>query len=191
MGVTESYARMLKGLLPPGRWLLVSDGVLSETLQANADELARVEGRAVALLTEADPTQMTELLPDFERLFELPGTGTLAQRRARVVALLVRRQRFRPADFKQVLAPILGLAPADVGVIERTHAEAVAMGDAREIWRFFIFRDPGLPGTYDLAAAQKIVDIMKPSHTNGIVIESNTFRCDDPFSLCDRDVLGV
>lgn len=192
MGLAENYARALKALLPRGRlWRLDPDGTISRILLANGDEMARVDGRVFDVIEEADPRTTDELLPDFERVYGLAGTGTEAQRRALVVSRVVRQQRFRPEDFRQVLAPVLGLAPVDVVVIEQSHAFAVSIGDAREIFRFFIYRNPSLPGTFDLDEAQRIIDQMKPSHTLGQAISSVNFLCDDPASLCDRDRLGV
>jgi hypothetical protein len=192
MALAEAYARMMAALLPPSRmWRLDASAVLAKLLLASSDELERVDGRSADLIEESDPRTTDELLPDFERMFRLSSSGTLAERRARVVALTILRQRFRPVDFQTALAPLLGLAPADVVVVERTHAAAVAMGDPREIYRFFVFRNPALPGTFDLVAAQAVVDLIKPSHTVGTVIQSINFLCDDPDSLCDRDNLGV
>lgn len=188
----DAYARMLKGLLPPGRlWRLIGDSLLGQLLLGSADELARVNQRVTDLLNEADPTTATELLPEYERQLTLSPAATLDERRARVVARLVRRQRFRPVDFKTALAPLLAQNAADVVVLERTRAFCVAIGDDREIYRFFVYRDPTLPGTYFLASAQEMVDKMAPSHTIGHVIESISLVCDDPHSLCDRDLLGA
>ncbi len=114
-----------------------------------------------------------------------------AERRARVVALLVRRQRYRPADFQTALADVLNQATADVVIIENDRADAIAVADDREIYRFFVYRDPTDPGSYDVVAAQAIVDAMKPAHTVGHVIETTSMICDDPYSICDRDLLGV
>lgn len=182
---------MLKQLLPPGRALKLVESVLEKTLLATGDELARVDARGDELLVESDPRTTDELLPDFERMLDLTADGTLSQRRKRVEALLVRRQRFRPVDFQQALAPLLGQLAAAVVVIERTRAFAIAVHSDREIYRFFIYRDPNAPGAYDLDAAQALVDDMKPSHTQGHVIESNNMVCDDSHSLCDRDILGA
>jgi uncharacterized protein YmfQ (DUF2313 family) len=186
----EAYARMLKSLLPPGIWRTDADGNLGKLLLACGDELARISGRAADLVEEADPRTADELLPDFERLLDLSSDGTTAERRARVVAHLVLRQGYRPQDFREVLAPLLGLDPDDVVVIERGRDFAIAIDDAQEIFRFFVYRDPNLPGTYFLDSAQDVLDAMKPSHTAGHVIESIDFLCDDEFSLCDRDILG-
>lgn len=188
----DAYARMLRALLPPGRaWREGWEGVLAGALRAAADELARVSARAADLLRESDPRQADELLSDFEADLGLATTGTVDERRARVVAHLLRRQRVRPVDYQTALAPLLGQAPEDVVVIERSRADAIAMGDDQEIYRFLIYRDPDAPGSYDLESAQALVDKMAHSHTKGHVIESIDMLCDDPFSLCDRDLLGV
>jgi hypothetical protein len=198
----EAYARMLKALLPPSKvWALI-DSLLSAIFLACADELVRVGDRVLDLLEESDPRTTLELLPDFERVLGLVAEGSLDERRARVVAQLLRRQRARPADFQQVLAPLFGQATEDVAVIERDRAFALLVGDDREIYRFFIYRDPSegaiddpepswWGGAYDLDGAQALVDDMAHSHTQGHVIESVNMLCDDLFSLCDRDMLGA
>ncbi len=192
MALAAAYARMMGALLPPSRmWRLDVGGILAKVLLACGDELERVDARGQVLLEESDPRTTDELLSDFERMLGLATDGTIDQRRTRVVAFLLMRPRYRPIDFQVALAGLLGQLPADVDVIERTPAEAAAMGDPREIYRFFIYRDPALPGTYDIAAAQAIVDRIKPSHTEGYVVQSLNFLCDDPLSLCDRDSLGV
>lgn len=192
MGLTaDAYQRMLAALLPPGRaWRLVA-GLLPPLLLGCGDELGRLDARAGFLLEEADPTTADELLPEYERELALEAQGTTAERRARVVARLVARQRIRPADFQLALALLLGQLAADVVVLERTHAMASAMGDDREIFRFFVYRDPGLPGTYDIEGAQALIDQIAPSHTAGYAIESVDLCCDDAYSLCDRDLLGA
>lgn len=193
MGLAAAaYQRMMIALLPPGRlWRLVGESFLASLMLGCADEFARLDARAQDLLDESVPTDADELLPEYEAELELEASGTNAERVAKVVSRHIARQRFRPSDFQTVLAPILGLAAADIEVIERTHAIAVDMGDDREIYRFFIYRDPSLPGTYDVDAAQELVDSIKPSNTVGTVVESIDFLCDDPYSLCDRDLLGA
>lgn len=170
---------------------VVIASVLHKLFEGCADALERIDVRVGDLLDEADPSTADELLPEYERELGLESSGTIEERRARVVSLTVARQRYRPIDFQNALASLLGLNPEDIAVIERTHAQAVAMGDAREIFRFFIFRDPALAGTYFIASAQDLVDKIKPTHTAGYVIESDDFLCDDPFSLTDRDILGA
>lgn len=186
-----AYTRMLIWHMPQGRRLRRDpDSVLYSALQGAADELVRVSGRAKDLLADADPEQTVELMPDFEGMLGLEPEGTETERRNRVIAHLLRRARFRPVDFQATLAPLLGLDASQIPVIEHSRAFAVIVGDDREIYRFFVYRDPGLGGSYDLDSAQELTDSMAPSHTQGHVIESTAFLCDDAFSLCDRDILG-
>ncbi|MDR2187042.1 MAG: DUF2313 domain-containing protein [Azonexus sp.] len=82
------YRAQLLALLPPGlAWPRDEDAPLTRQLHALADEFARVDARASALIDEADPRSTTELLTDHERVAGLPDacTGplaTLALRRA-------------------------------------------------------------------------------------------------------------
>lgn len=186
-----AYASMLINLLPPGRvWRLVASQ-LRNLFIACGDELARVHGRVDDLLAESVPTTLNELLPEAEAELDLASTGTTAERQARVISRLVARQRYRPVDFQNALSLLLGQAPGAVVVIEITPAQAAALGDAREIFHFFIYRDPTAPGTYFLASAQQLVDQISASHTVGQVIESIGAIYDDPHSLYDRDLFGV
>ena len=189
----QLYAGMLAALLPPGKlWRLVPGAsTLFALLEGCADELSRLDARVSDLLTEIDPRTSIELVPDSERELGLAVAPTLDERRARVITKTLQNQGARPDDFRQELAPLLAQEPADVVVIERSVATAAALGDAREIYAFFIYRDPTLPGTYFLASAQEHVNATQPDHTIGTVIESIDALYDDPHTLYDRDILGA
>lgn len=58
------------------------------------------------------------------------------------------------------------------------------------IYFAFVHRQPGDDGNYDIATAQRLADKAKPAHAVLFLGESDCFRCDDPYSLTDRDVLG-
>lgn len=186
-----SYARMMLALLPPGKLWRFIGSTLADAFTGFADELGRVDERAADLLSESDPSTAIELLPELEAELDLVAAASVEERRGNIVAKLIRRQRFRPVDFQDALAELLAQTPAAVVVIERTRAFAISVGDDKEIYRFFIYRNPALAGTYFIASAQARLDEMKPSHTKGYVIESISLLCDDPFSLCDRDLLGA
>ena len=193
MTAPSRYTNTLLALLPPGRlWRWVGSNLFN-LFAGCADELDRFDGRVTDLLNEADPRTASELLPDYETELDLVAAATTAERQANIVALTTARQGFKPADFQAALAPLFDQAAADVVIIERTHAQAVTMGDlsGNEIFRFFAYRDPTIPGTYYLASAQALIDKIKPSHTLGYAIESIDFLCDDSHSLCDRDLLGA
>lgn len=189
----SSYAGMLAQLLAPGRLWRFVGSLLNTLFTACADELGRLDARTADLLNEADPSTAVETLPDYEsELAITPGlTDTNAQRQARIVARLVARQRYRPVDFQTALASILGQLAANVVVLERTPAFALSIKNVREIFRFYIYRDPTLPGTYSVTDAQALVDKIKPSHTIGKVIESTAAKYQDPHSLYNRDLLGA
>nr|WP_255263514.1 putative phage tail protein [Pseudomonas aegrilactucae] len=60
-------------LLPPGpAWDLERNPGLDELLQEAAAVLAREDLRAADLLAEADPATVRELVPDWERVMDLP-----------------------------------------------------------------------------------------------------------------------
>lgn len=186
-----AYAGMLIDLLPRGRLLSLIETLLREVIEASAIELARVHTRVIDLLRESVPSTADELIPEYEEEHELESTGTEDERRARIVAHTVADQGVRPIDFATTLAPLLGQDPGDVVVLERTAAFAASLGDPREIFRFFVYRDPNEPGDYYVTSAQVLLDRIVQSHTAGYVIESIDFLADDPFSLTDRDLLGA
>jgi uncharacterized protein YmfQ (DUF2313 family) len=184
-----AYAEQLIALLPPGRFWS-RGGVVDACLEAVGEELARVEFRAHEGFRETRPDRASEMLAEWEEKYALPSTGTSAERVARLVSKVVEKNRTRPIDYQEKFATILGLAPSDVEVIETSRAQALAMNDARTIYRFFLYRDPNLAGSYSIEDAQALLDDFVQSHTKGIVIESKCFRVDDLHSLTDRDPIG-
>ncbi|MDO9235956.1 MAG: DUF2313 domain-containing protein [Aquabacterium sp.] len=98
MALTDAdYLRQLQALLPPGpAWPKDDAASLTRLLTSLAQELARVDGRALQLVEEADPRATAELFADWERVAGLPdacavafgGDQTVAQRRAALVGRL-------------------------------------------------------------------------------------------------------
>lgn len=67
------YQAQLRALLPSGpAWDPERVPELEEVLQGVAVELARLDSRAADLLNEMDPAGVSELVPDWERVMELP-----------------------------------------------------------------------------------------------------------------------
>ena len=188
-----AYSRMMAALLPRGRRLFPAavGGLMGAVLKACAESLARLDARAQALLLEIEPSTSVELLPDHEIEFGTAALGgTEDERRARVVALQIRRQRYRPADIQAALYTLLGGADGDIDVLEIDHATAAAIGDVREVFRFFVFPGSTTVPIY-IESAQRVLDAMAPSHTIGIVAETTVALYDDPHSLYDRDLVGA
>lgn len=97
---SDDYLEQLQELMPKGpAWPSGEPGWLKNQLRAWADEFARIDGRLVALLDEADPRFTSELLGDYERVSGLPDgcvvsagvTQSTAERRASLVARLTTR----------------------------------------------------------------------------------------------------
>lgn len=55
---------------------------------------------------------------------------------------------------------------------------------------FYVYRNPALPGSPDLAAADATLRGLKQAHTVGAVITSKVAICDDPNSFCDLTPIG-
>lgn len=70
---SASYLKLLQRLLPKGKlWNRDPNSILTKTLRAMADELARVDARSDDLLNEARTNTTEELITDFEREYGLP-----------------------------------------------------------------------------------------------------------------------
>lgn len=92
----DDYLLQLQALLPQGPAWPREDSPVTRLLNGLAQELARVDGRVVTLLEEADPRTTAELFTDWERVAGLPdacaiafgGDQTTAQRRAALLGRL-------------------------------------------------------------------------------------------------------
>ena len=110
------YREQLLALLPPGAaWARDPESTLARLLEALGAELARVDARGDDLLAESDPRTTWELLPDWERVADLPSpcmagqSQTTAERRSALVGRLAERGGQSIAYFV-ALAASLGYA---------------------------------------------------------------------------------
>ncbi|MBU1040041.1 MAG: DUF2313 domain-containing protein [Proteobacteria bacterium] len=110
----QDYAAQLAALLPQGAaWPREPDTVLAGLLTGLAEEPARVDAAAHALLTELDPPQSLELLEAWERVCGLPDGcsqpgETVAERREAVVLRLSAQGGQTPAYFAEVATLLAG-----------------------------------------------------------------------------------
>lgn len=95
MVLSAAYLAQLQALLPPGdAWPRAASAMLTQLLGALAEELARIDARALAAIDETDGRATLELLADWERVCGLPDpcsagvATTLQERHAAVVAKL-------------------------------------------------------------------------------------------------------
>lgn len=105
------YRGLLLNLLPKGpAWPTEPSDFTYKLADGLAQELARIDARADALLDEADPRSTLELLADWERVCGLPSPclagveQTLAGRRAALVAHLTGAGGQTPAYYIGVAA---------------------------------------------------------------------------------------
>lgn len=111
----EAYKALIASLLPRGRaWPREDGSTLMRLVQAQADELARVDGRASDLFEEIDPQTTLELLDDWERVAGLPDSciaapDSIAERRAAVQSRIT-AVGGQTRDYFIALAASLGFA---------------------------------------------------------------------------------
>lgn len=69
----KDYHAQLRSLLPPGpAWDIEFTPEVDQLLQLGAELLAVEDKRALDLLGESDPDRVRELVPDWERVMQLP-----------------------------------------------------------------------------------------------------------------------
>lgn len=113
----SAYQEQLRQLMPPGpAWDPDLYPLPTMVSDAGAQELARVDARAAALLAEMFPDSIAELLPDWERVMGLPDpclgeTETVGERVREVVRRFAEVGRQDPAYFVE-LARRLGYQDA-------------------------------------------------------------------------------
>lgn len=89
VSTADTYAGLLARLLPPGvAWMAYAGSRWRGVLSGLAAELARIHNRGRDLLDEIDPRTTDELLAAWERIADLPSTGTTDERRAALRAAL-------------------------------------------------------------------------------------------------------
>lgn len=135
----EDYYQQLVALLPPGpAWEVEYQPELHALLQALAPELARVDARAQQLLNESFLDGFHELLPDWERVLDLPdeclgASGTVAERKAMVRMRLVELGGQTPAYYVQ-LAARLGYPNASVQELRASRCGRTRCGQHLGTW---------------------------------------------------------
>jgi hypothetical protein len=64
------------------------------------------------------------------------------------------------------------------------------MPNGLRVWNWYAYRDQSEPGTPDIPGAQKVVQAIKPAHTQAAAVEVSVILCDDPESMCDDGPLA-
>lgn len=114
VGVVLKYARAIRKLLPPGKAFdFPAEDEASKTLDALAEEAARIEERGQDLLNELDPRNTFEMLDSWERLLGIPDEctpegddPTIGQRRQRILQKLTTGGGQSKAFYKLIAAQL-------------------------------------------------------------------------------------
>ena len=150
----EGYLGHLQALLPRGAaWPRERTATLTSLLEVLAEELARTDGSASALLVEILPATTLDLLPDWERVVALPDAcsqteaSTPSVRRGLVLSRLASRPLMNPRVYEQIA---LSLGYDSATVVEHDERAAGAIvgldvtgGRWRYVWWLRVTGDAG------------------------------------------------
>lgn len=64
------------------------------------------------------------------------------------------------------------------------------IGNGRRPYRFYVYRDPAIPGRPDVQGANAVLATMKHGYTHAAVITSKSLLCDSSISGCDLGPMG-
>ncbi len=138
-------------------------------------------------------------LPDWERVYGLPSTGSYELRNARLLAAIRRRLGVKPGDIQEALRPLLGYDPP---VIEQTlfrcdDPESLTdihplVEPEEEVYRGVILIDGELAQSGDFSRSE-VEQIVSDTQASGVLFEPqfSGFFADDPYSLTDTDTLSA
>jgi len=142
----DDYAHQLKHLHPRGKlWdsLLRDESLYSRFLKGIVTEFTRIDERTQVLINEADPRRAVELLPEWEKVADIPGDcGLLGETIAERQLVLTAKITEQSSDNNQELidvAELHGFAPAAITEYESHSVDStVDVPIYAEDWRFAI-----------------------------------------------------
>ncbi|MDP1682723.1 MAG: DUF2313 domain-containing protein [Burkholderiales bacterium] len=182
----EQYLSQLQALLPLGAaWPRDAEATLTKLLQAFSDELARVDGRAAALIDEADPRTTSELLTDWERVAGLPDSCVAVEQSTaqRIAALVTKLTTIggQSATYYIALAATLGYAITITEFHEHSVDDDVDYPLYSAAWQFAWQVNAPLNTIFELSvddsvddplaswgneALECVINRLKPAHTH-------------------------
>jgi len=194
---SDNLAPLLR-LYPVGA-LQLEDGALAwDDLDVLGQALDVAERQATLLLAEVLPNTAGALLTSWERVYDVHRIApSVVRRRGVLVAQRRLLPDFRPATLEAIFEQASGLA---LDLYEpfafRCDDPDSLCDDADDLLDgAFVFVLDGSAvearaESPDIDLIDEVIDRVKPSHTIGFLRWDN-FACDDPYSRCDRDLLGV
>ncbi len=109
---SEDYKKLFQSLLPKGRiWTRSPDAILTKILHGLATEYSRVEGRGFDLFNESLPSQIEELISDYENDYGIYEENielgkTTAQRVATIVTKYIETGGTYEGYFEEIAAEL-------------------------------------------------------------------------------------
>ncbi len=154
---------------------------------AFADAVADIYSDLLIATNQAFADTASVLMSELESSYGLTVRTDLPirDRQVRLLAKIRAARAGTPQSILIMIAPYLATA-----VIYENTSAAVAATNPAGVFIFAVlvtvatFNDPNA-----LAALRALIEQMKPTHTKGSITTRIGFRCDDPDSLLDRDVL--
>lgn len=194
-GTTDAdrFARALAQLRGP-EVTAVDGSLVAEDLRVLGQLLADARTRILVAIDQAHPGRATEELSELEEEYGVPdGTSLpLADRQRRLLA----KHRARNAGDRPNLLRTARTLAAEAQIVSIARADVVGT-DTNAVFRFVVllteahWDDEGLRMTLDALLAQQVTGHVDWVLTVGDGPSLDVFRCDDPDSLCDRDVLSI
>lgn len=164
--VISDYGQVLRQLLPEG--LPWKGGMLKALLRGLGTELSRVEAKILQLLSEANPHEAVDLLPEWEEVCGLSGTGLSdAQRRAAIIGKIMGRGGLTKSYIFNI-AFLMGYR-IEITEVHPALAGQLSAGDgAYSEEAAFVFIVSVLNGDMSQEGLQFLIDLVnnsKPAHT--------------------------
>lgn len=187
--LAPQYYRQLMDSRPPGAYSDDEDSLQAIILGGASEGLGVSLEQVNALQLEVFPQTAEECLEDWEQLYNIavPVDASLADRRATLLGLVRGGKPVSIPGFSEQMDPVLG---EGCWTLYENLIADVSPED-EQVFFAFVWRDPAQPGTYDIAAAQRLATRAKEAHLLVLVGESNCFLTNDPFSRTNRDILGA
>lgn len=187
--IARSIARILgtayqpaDGTVAAAHFLGLGD-IFNDTRNVNVDSI-----------NEAFANTANQLLSRYESVFGIATDPalTVAAREARVVAKIQALRAGTPQSIKAAVNQLL--AGGASSIVENLASVVNAMVPPQPrlvfLWALVIAAtDWSNPATF--ASVLATINQMKPAHTLGNITTRVGFRCDDPLSLTDRDLLRI
>jgi len=176
---------VLLKLLPPKTYSDDPDSLTRGDIKVQGDTLDDVEASAKGLLNEMFPDTADVTIVDWERVCALVGGDEMSpnERQDRVVSKLNEKAGIDADHILDVMEPLFGYRPT-----LHEHESYAEVGD--EYWGFAIEIDENeIDPNFDYDHALRELQKIQPGHAQGR-IGHMPFRCDDPQSLTDKDLLG-